>query len=267
MAGLFVPHLDQKLACLFQRHPTIKSQQALAAALQLSPSNITAWIRGDADRGRPTNTVPNRHVYELCERLNIPAEILESKSIDEFKQFIERKDITQSNANTWAEMEQRSQRSSAIEILPAERGLVLDGPEDPEMPRYTQEQRLIVEIDLEMAQREANVTQLTYGMIFATDVAAIYTLFPNSRMTRGPRLDGARIRIPDPEVTAYPLRFRGINGRQILHALLTRRPLPEDLYAELQAPQPRQFLDRIARIVTPMGSDGWCLLRREFLIV
>lgn len=263
---LHVPQLARKLGWLYQHHESVNTHERLAECLGIAPNNISTWVNGNEVRSR--GFVPDKHVKRIADLFHIPVQLLEMESLERFKASV---GSPKSNEGSWQRLLKQAITTPMIqlvlkqppsEIMLARRGLVADDVESKETFQLGDLLYIRFVLDPVWANRAENDN--AYILLLSRDRVHTSCLCP-SPIAQAADITDPEFLIPD-KAPEKCLRIEGPRGSQSILALLTRIPLPLDLYSAMESGD-TEALDRVAQDVTQNTAFGWQLLRKDYEVV
>jgi hypothetical protein len=261
-----VPHLKEKLLWLYGFLPEIECQRDHAAAIGISPAAFSTWINGslfkdgagNAARANP-ESVPAKYYGKFVRSCGLPAEVLETPDLAEFKAALEHFD---SQSGGWTKLVSSLSDDHRIEIIAENTTRTLVDPDEEEVdgvPRYRVGDRIMV--------RVAN-QGWRYGLLLEEDRGGWVALRPNQR-TPEAVLDGPLL-FPR-QIPGKPPRFARLDGVGLhrVVVVLTRTALPAGvLDVIMQRPIDPGKLNYVASVLQKRRAaekDACLLISRQFV--
>lgn len=260
-----IPHVREKLDCLFQRDPDITTNKKLADKLSIAPNNIPVWCNGTETRRR--DYVPNRHVGKICELFEISTKWLECEMVSEFKALLDgRPSIKRS---PWAKLAAQAVPSDEIELvrrspLIGDRGMIhIDDEGDTPWDAFKIDEEVYINL----------VLNRTQGDLFESDPCLILLVVDEkltsclcpSKFVPQHHVMGQRFCIP-PQAPEKYFRISAPTGEQTVIALLTKEAFKVDIYNKLQHRDMLSALDEIATTLKKRDSNDWRLLKKAYWV-
>lgn len=172
---------------------------------------------------------------------------------------------------SWSRFVSSAVRSGAIRILPVELpgstvgtrslGPITSRAEFGSVPRFTQMERVRLEIDLNLLN--PRVALPINCLCIVADDEQVTCLCPNPMLAPDGRVTQPTFTIPRLGVKE-PLAFYGAIGRHEIYIILTKHSLPRPLYNFLQHPVPAADWDQIANSILSISDTR--ILKAECLV-
>jgi transcriptional regulator with XRE-family HTH domain len=218
-----IPHLRDKLPWLYSLHPTVDTQNRLARALRVSPSQLSTWLNGvrhsDARTIAAVNpdSIPIKHFQSFVDIWGLPTEILEVTDLAEFRSAIQH---FEGGRGAWDKLLRAvADDDDAIEIIPeaATRGLVdPDDEEEAGIARFPLGDRLMLRVAAQTFR---------HGIMLEQDRFGWTSLRPNPRWLP---TDVAGALVFPRQLPDQPARFARLEvpGLHRILVILSGMPLP-----------------------------------------
>lgn len=277
-----VPHLKEKLSLLLRYDPVLTTRLDLARELKIDSSVISKWQSGGDYPDDYANTVPLPHFNRIMELFNVSADwMLSADSPDEknpdysprLETMLRLRKPRPGWQNLFLETEISNllaiKRSAERPALPASfRGLAFEGhPADFLGECFLTDERVYVQLAVATPWQRQNEGTIAHLVLFVIDSAGISCICPSAGFDVSHEITQPQVTIPaDPEralkVTLPP-------GVQSLFAILTKDPLPTELYSELMRSDHPDLADCLARVIVELRtrlSGDWVCLKQHYYV-
>lgn len=253
-----IPLLREKLPWLYSLHPFIKRDYETARELHVAPATFSKWKNGD-ELGVNPDTIPIEHYRNFLDLWGLPAEILDTEDMAEFRSAIEHFEV---GRGPWEKLVRAIPDDLRIEIIAegTTRGLVdPDEEEEAGVPRFRVGERIMLRV---------GSLGFRHGVMLELDRSGWTSLRPNALWPE--------TEIDDPMVfprqrAEGPPRFARLEGSGLhrILAILTAEALPRGVLEILMGkPIDPARLNYIATVIQSRlaaGPDKCQVLSRRLL--
>lgn len=277
-----VPYLKEKLSLLLRHDPVITTRSDLARELKTDPSAISKWQSG-GDYPEYANRIPVHHFNRIMQLFNVNEDWLESAESPEenhpdYSPRLETMLRSRKSRPGWQNLFLDTEisgllaieRSNERRLVPGSfRSLVFEGsPSDFLGECFFTDERVFVDLSVATPWQAAAAEAIAHLVLFVIDSSAITCLCPSAGFSVTPKITQSRIKIPEDSEKA--LRVTLPLGVQSLFAILTKDPLPVELYSELMRfdhPDVTDVLERVTVELRTRVITDWICLKQHYYVM